>query len=57
MKESIRDLESVVSNLENDNIALNNTIKLVSSSNQQFRQHTIVGIMTGTRHLDIIINN
>ena len=48
MKESISDLEDVVSTLENDNVALNNTIKLVSSSNQQFRQNTIVGIMTGT---------
>lgn len=51
LKESINDLGNVVSKLENDNVALNNTLKLIASCNQQFRQHTIVGVLTGTNML------
>lgn len=47
LKESINDLENLVTKLESDNLALNNTVKLIASSNQQFRQHTIVGVLTG----------
>ena len=47
LKESINELENIVTKLESDNVALSNTLKLIASSNQQFRQHTIVGILTG----------
>ena len=49
LKESINEIEALVSKLESDNVALNNTLKLVMSSNQQFRQHTIVGVLTGNK--------
>lgn len=47
LKESINDLQNVVSGLENDNAALSSTLQLVSASNQQFRQSVIVGLLTG----------
>ncbi len=47
LKESIKEIEDSVSKLESDNAALGNTLRLVMSSNQQFRQHTIVGVLTG----------
>lgn len=47
VKESISDLQNTVYNLENDNSALSSTLQLVSSSNQQFRQCVIVGLLTG----------
>ena len=47
LKESISDLQNIVYSLESDNSALNSTLQLVSSSNQQFRQACIVGILTG----------
>lgn len=54
MKEAIQDLDNQVTTLEKDNSALNNTIKLVSTSNHQFRQHTIIGIMTGMKKQRIV---
>ncbi len=47
LKESIGDLQNIVYGLESDNSALNSTLQLVSSSNQQFRQACIVGVLTG----------
>jgi len=47
LKESISDLQNIVYGLESDNAALNSTLQLVSSSNQQFRQACIVGVLTG----------
>ena len=47
LKESIRDLEELVAELKLDNAALDNTSALVASSNQKFRQHTIVGVLNG----------
>jgi hypothetical protein len=47
LKESISDLQNIVYGLESDNSALNSTLQLVSSSNQQFRQACIVGVLTG----------
>ena len=55
LKESINDLQNVVSGLENDNLALSSTLQLVSTSNQQFRQCVIVGLLTGNYNL--IYNN
>ncbi|EFX81493.1 hypothetical protein DAPPUDRAFT_102466 [Daphnia pulex] len=46
LKESISDLQNIVYGLESDNSALNSTLQLVSSSNQQFRQACIVGVLT-----------
>ena len=51
LKDSIRELGDLVSNLEGDNAALNNTLKLVMASNEQFRKHKIVGILTGNGRL------
>jgi hypothetical protein len=48
LKESISDLQNIVYSLESDNSALNSTLQLVSTSNQQFRQTCIVGVLTGT---------
>lgn len=48
LKELISDLQNIVYNLENDNSALSSTLQLVSTSNQQFRQCVIVGLLTGT---------
>jgi hypothetical protein len=47
LKESISDLQNIVYGLESDNSALNSTLQLVSSSNQQFRQACFVGVLTG----------
>ena len=47
LKESINKMDNLVTKLESDNAALGNTIKLIASSNQQFRQQTIVGVLTG----------
>lgn len=47
LKESISSLSDAVSELKADNEALTNTLTLVTSANQQFRQHAIVGIMPG----------
>lgn len=49
LKESISDLQNIVYSLESDNSALNSTLQLVSTSNQQFRQTCIVGVLTGIR--------
>lgn len=46
LKESIRDLQNVIHSLESDNSALNSTLQLVSTANQQFRQGCIVGVLT-----------
>lgn len=47
VKEVIEDLRSRISKLETENDALGNTTKLVASSNKQFRQHTILGLLSG----------
>jgi len=47
LKESITSLSDAVAELKMDNAALTNTLALVTSTNQQFRQHTIVGILPG----------
>lgn len=49
VKEILEDLRSRVSQLESENDALGNTIKLVVSSNKNFRQHTILGLLSGKR--------
>ena len=47
LKDSIGRLIESVDELKLDNAALTNSLTLVSTSNQQFRQHTIVGVLPG----------
>ena len=47
LKESISELQNTIYNLESDNSALNSTLQLVYTSNQQFRQRVIIGLLTG----------
>ena len=55
LKESITSLSDAVMELKVDNAALINTLTLVTSANQQFRQHTIVGVMPGSFFLFLLL--